>query len=376
MSSYDVNTIKLKQTSSSIANSQQKSEVLLDSFTDYFVSKTGRWYLLLELECASLVFAISLTLASAGSWLAFSFIDLFANALYIGWIAIAFVAIVDYYHHDLNRNTPKRILIYCFFLLQMIIISSTAVLNIIFSLSGAGWEFFWQNLVQDLTMHISYGVFLGGFCLYYIYIKNQWLHKKNSELHYRVQAMQARIHPHFLFNSLNSVVSLITIDPEKAETMLIDLSRLFRASFQELRLVSLKEEITLCEQYLAIEQTRLGDRLRVQWKILATPDMLKRAKIPLLTLQPLLENSLLHGVEKINSNGVILILIEVVEQHVNIVISNPYQPNQEMTSKHRHNGIAVENVKQRLSAYYGSSLKFQIHEGEELYTTIFSYEYD
>lgn len=107
--------------------------------------------------------------------------------------------------------------------------------------------------------------------------------------------MQARIHPHFLFNSLNNVVSLITIDPDKAESMLISLSRLFRASFQELKLVSLHEEIELSKQYLMIEQIRLGERLKVEWKVEIEPLQLKQVTIPLLTLQPLLENSIFMG---------------------------------------------------------------------------------
>ncbi|MFE8306240.1 histidine kinase, partial [Acinetobacter baumannii] len=86
-------------------------------------------------------------------------------------------------------------------------------------------------------------ILLGAFCLRYMYIREQAVLQQHSELNARVQAMQARIHPHFLFNSLNSVVSLIAIDPDKAEQMLIDLSKLFRASFQELKLVTLKEEI-------------------------------------------------------------------------------------------------------------------------------------
>lgn len=99
----------------------------------------------------------------------------------------------------------------------------------------------------------------------------------------------------FLFNSLNNVVSLITIDPDKAESMLISLSRLFRASFQELKLVSLHEEIELSKQYLMIEQIRLGERLKVEWKVEIEPLQLKQVTIPLLTLQPLLENSIFMG---------------------------------------------------------------------------------
>ncbi len=97
-----------------------------------------------------------------------------------------------------------------------------------------------------LVLHLSYGVLIGAFCFRYLYMREQWARQQNSELNARIQAMQARIHPHFLFNSLNTVISLISIDPDKAEQMLLNLSQLFRASFQELKMVSLKDEIELC----------------------------------------------------------------------------------------------------------------------------------
>ena len=184
--------------------------------------------------------------------------------------------------------------------------------------------------------------------------------------------MQARIHPHFLFNSLNTVISLITIDPDKAEQMLLNLSRLFRASFKELKLVRLKDEIELCQHYLAIEQMRLGDRLRVEWKY-DDEVLFSQVQIPLLTLQPLVENSIFHGVEKFLTKSTISILIEVLQNQVNIVITNPY--TQDKINLRQGNGIAVENVKQRLEAYYGRTVIFQTYAGKGIFTTVVQYRY-
>jgi two-component system sensor histidine kinase AlgZ len=205
-----------------------------------------------------------------------------------------------------------------------------------------------------------------------LYIREQAVLQQNSELNARIQAMQARIHPHFLFNSLNSVVSLIAIDPDKAEQMLIDLSKLFRASFQELKLVTLKEEIQLSQQYIAIEQIRLGDRLNVEWNI-QQPLLLDQVKIPLLTLQPLIENSIFHGVEQKIIDAKIGILVEILQNQVNIVITNPFL--QDRIKVREGHGIALENVKQRLKAHFGDSVYFRNYAGNGLFTMVIQYQY-
>lgn len=356
----------------SITNSSKNSEVSYDSFADYFFTKIGRRHLLIELSCASVVFSVVIVLAKAQSWTGFKVFDFINHLLYMLWTVWIFVSIVHIYQQELNKKTQQHVLFYSFILLQLIVITTSSAIHLAYTFGGQGWQDFWLRLLNMLSQHLGYSILLGGFCLHYIYIKNQWLHKKNSELKYRVQAMQARIHPHFLFNSLNSAVSLIAIDPDKAEEMLINLSRLFRASFQELKLVSLAEEIKLCQHYLAIEQIRLGERLNIEWKILAGDIQLLKFRIPLLTLQPLLENSILHGVEKIGQTGTVSILVEVVENQVNIVISNPFQPNSTL-KRREHNGIAVENVRQRLQMYYGKSLKFLSYQGEMTYTTVIQY---
>ena len=339
----------------------------------YFFTKIGQWQHLLELIVASNVLAMVLALAEARSWQALETARVLQYMCFINWVILSFSALVDYFQEFFAKFSQKMALILGFILLQLVVLFTTCAVNIIQYWASHSTDFSEQVLFQGVGLHLSYGILLGAFCMRYLYMREQWLKQQYSELNARIQAMQARIHPHFLFNSLNSVVSLIAIDPDRAENMLISLSRLFRASFQELKLVSLAEEIDLCQQYLSIEKIRLGERLKVEWNIQATPIDLKRVTIPLLTLQPLLENSIFHGVEKILQPSTISVLVEILQNQVSIVITNPYS-NDTIKSK-KGNGIAIENVKQRLKAYYGQTVKFQVYGGVSLYTTVVSYHY-
>lgn len=119
----------------------------------------------------------------------------------------------------------------------------------------------------------------------------------------RLQALQARIRPHFLFNSINAVLSLIRQEPKRAESALEDMAELFRVLMADNReLVPLAREIELCRQYLGLEQLRLGERLKVEWHI---DNMPTDALIPPLVLQPLLENAVYHGIEPRTEPGVV-----------------------------------------------------------------------
>ena len=367
----------------SITNSDSLAEGLIsDSYTkdhqafmdSHFFSRKGNWQYLLELFIASIVLTLLLTLAQAQSWQALELNEVIKYFLYINWVILAFVAFIDLFESKFKKLNPMAASLVGFILLQSIVIVTTTTLNGLFYWGSyfSLQNFSWDVLTNRLALHMSYAFLIGAFCLRYIYVRDEWLKQKNSELNARVQAMQARIHPHFLFNSLNSVVSLIGSDPDKAEQMLIDLSRLFRVSFQELRIVSLREEIELCQQYLAIEKIRLGDRLEVEWNI-EKSDILHKVPIPLLTLQPLLENSIFHGVEKKLIDAKIGVLVEILENQVTIVITNPFIKDKIMLRE--GNGIALENVKQRLRAHFGYSVQFRSHAGNGIFTTVVQYQY-
>lgn len=163
----------------------------------------------------------------------------------------------------------------------------------------------------------------------------------------RLQALQARIRPHFLFNSLNAVLSLVRSDPRRAEHALEDLSELFRALMRENRdLVPLQDEIELTRAYLGLEQLRLGDRLSVEWHIEKMPG---DALIPPLVIQPLVENAVYHGIEPQREPGRISLNIYRSGETVHIVIRNPYAAS---GSHHAGNKLALNNIRERLALHF------------------------
>lgn len=383
MWSCRLSKIKNRQIKQSIANSKAVAEAQVShSFRQnrsepaysYFFSTAGRWQNLAELCVAGNLLAILLALAEAHSWQALSTARVLLFMLYINWVLLSFTAIIERLQPRLQQWGLTALLVFGFVLLQGIIFSTTFILNV-FLFFGQNFTFRGLTLgtaLQGVVLHLSYGGLLGAFCFRYLYIREQWIRQQHSELNARIQAMQARIHPHFLFNSLNSAISLIAVDPDKAEQMLLDLSRLFRASFQELKLVKLQDEIELCQRYLTIEQIRLGKRLHLEWKLL-NPELFSQVQIPLLTLQPLLENSIFHGVEQNLSTSTVSVLVEITHNQVNIVITNPYI--QDKINLRQGHGIAIDNVKQRLMAYYGRAVIFRTFAGDGMYTTVVQYPY-
>ncbi len=162
----------------------------------------------------------------------------------------------------------------------------------------------------------------------------------------RLQALQSRIRPHFLFNSLNAAIALVRTDPLRAELVLEDLSDLFRMIMKDARtLITLEEEITLARQYLAIEGLRLGDRLHVEWQLLRLPPQFK---VPPLLLQPLLENAIRHGIEPNDEPGTIAVRITGVARELIIVVENSYEPREVVPG----NRIALQNIRERLAVLY------------------------
>lgn len=177
----------------------------------------------------------------------------------------------------------------------------------------------------------------------------------------RLQALQARIRPHFLFNSINAVLSLIRSQPKQAEAALEDMADLFRVLMADNRdLVPLAQEIALCRQYLALEKLRLDERLNIAWKI---ENMPPDAMVPPLVLQPLIENAVYHGIEPMGTGGTITIQIYTKQNEVHLLIKNPCR-----AQNHHHNGnkMALKNIKERLTLHFDleATLKISLANGE------------
>ena len=178
----------------------------------------------------------------------------------------------------------------------------------------------------------------------------------------RLQALQARIRPHFLFNSINAVLSLIRSEPKRAERMLEDMAELFRVLMADNRkLTPLEDEVELCRRYLEIEQIRLGDRLVVTWQIDNLP---KAALVPPLILQPLVENAVYHGIEPLDGVGELKIEIQDQGKQFFIRLTNPCQHNSTHINGNR---IAIDNIKERLQLHFDAEASLKADISQEQY---------
>lgn len=197
----------------------------------------------------------------------------------------------------------------------------------------------------QLPRYLLFTFLITAVLLGYFNLRSRALSPALSEA--RLQALQARIRPHFLFNSINAVLSLIRSDPRRAETALEDMADLFRVLMADNRkLVRLEQEVALCRQYLGLEQLRLGERLRVVWHI---ENMPRDALIPPLVLQPLLENAVYHGIEPSSEPGEISVNIYSSRNHVHMVLHNPYRNE---GNHHGGNKMALGNIRERLALHF------------------------
>jgi two-component system sensor histidine kinase AlgZ len=189
----------------------------------------------------------------------------------------------------------------------------------------------------------------------------------------RLQALQARIRPHFLFNSLNAVLSLIRTEPKRAESTLEDLADLFRVLMRDARdVTTLGNELRIGMQYLAIEKVRLGERLQVEWDTNGiSADVLQKATTPSLLLQPLLENAVHYGVEASDQPALIRIAIRRSRDHIELVMSNPYHAHAVSTG----NRMALNNIRERLTLLYDveAQLSTQVLAGQFRVHLVFPY---
>ena len=247
---------------------------------------------------ASELMAIVISLV-AGYFEPFGFERLALTSLFIQWIALTSAALVCQLRGRLNRLPQAWA--------ALSVVALVAFDTLVFSLlaralmswvSAAAMPPLWH---WDILANVLIAAIISGLVMRYFYVQEQLRVKDRAELKSRIQALQSRIRPHFLFNSMNIIATLIRIDPDAAEQAVEDLSSLFRASLKDSGSeVTLAEELALCERYIRIEQLRLGERLGVEWRIELEPESVA---LPLLTLQPLLENAIYHGIQPLTGGG-------------------------------------------------------------------------
>ncbi|MEL0027927.1 MAG: histidine kinase [Perlucidibaca sp.] len=222
-----------------------------------------------------------------------------------------------------------------------------------------------SNEYSAIGRHLLITALFASIFLRYLTLQAQLREREKAALKARLTALQARIQPHFLFNSMNIIASLIAIDPSKAEQAVEDLATLFRASLRDSADVSLAEELELCRRYANIEQLRLGDRMTIHWHI---PTGVESVRIPLLTLQPLLENAIRHGVELSATHCDIMLAVQISADAVAITLSNPLA-----AERRAGNQMSVRNVSERLRARFGPQATLSAAEENGFFVTRLSY---
>lgn len=309
--------------------------------------------------------AFVLVLAGAGNngdpWT-----DLSLVSLFVQWVALSSAALLCYLRRWLRPlgNRRAALLGYALLLLVTWVLSEAA-----FWLVGTYSVFSQSDSVhlEFLARNLAISAIVSALMLRYFYVQYQWKRNLEAESEARFAALQARIRPHFLFNSMNTIASLTRTNPELAEHAVEDLADLFRVTLGEGRqLVTLEDEMANVRRYLNIERLRLGDRLAVKWDVEALPPDLP---IPALTLQPLLENAIYHGIEPLAGGGIIRVRGVLLDRGAQIEIDNP-RPSAGGSSR-RGTQTALDNVRQRLQTAFGGN-GVEVQETPEHYRVILS----
>lgn len=351
-----------------LIDTEEKSNILEDHF---FLPDLCSAQSVFVVVLVSELLAIVLVLAS-GSLLPFNWEKLALTSLFVQWVALSSAAVLCRARQWLRMKSAAFAAIISFGLVLLVTLVFSVLAQWVLSdpvelARGA------SPATIEVGKNLLIAAIIGGLVLRYFYVQEELNAKQRSELEHRLQALQSRIRPHFLFNSMNSIASLIETDPETAETVVEDLSQLFRASLNEVgNMVSFQQELDLCQRYMNIESLRLGNRLKVEWDI---NDNSKGVSIPLLTLQPLLENAVYHGIQPIAEGGVIKIEAEVIGKRMEIVVSNSYIPDLNEKSVNG-NRMALDNIKHRLSVLYGEDAKLKIIPGDTTYKVVIGFPAD
>ena len=312
-----------------------------------FCTPRATLVLILIVELTALV----LTLARQNQQVDFS-ADLTRTSFFLLWVALGGAALLCGAKQQLVRFNVARGSAMVFAIITAVI-ALVSWFALYLGRTGAVYamglyDLFPHNADVFLLRNIAIGLVVTAVVLRYFYVTHEWRRNVEMQAAARVHALQARIRPHFLFNSMNTIAALTRSNPVLAEQAVQDLADLFRANLNEQRnILRLEEELEVAHIYQRIEELRLGDRLRVLWNVEALP---QNALVPGLTLQPLLENAIYHGIEPRQDGGTVTVTGEVSGDLITIVVRNPVGSEARRTTG---NQLALTNIRERLMLMYG-----------------------
>ena len=285
------------------------------------------------------------------------------NAFFILWVVLVSSGLLCWITRSHSRVLIERFALIAF-LVSMALILAVSLLVV----SYASWAELrdWLAYLEPLLFilrNLGIGFIATLLFVRYLVLRRKWQVQVLAESETRIEALQARIHPHFLFNTLNTISSLIHDRPDEAERATMDLADLLRSGLSERSRHSLGEELELVRGYLRIEQLRLGDRLTVDWQL--ADDLPLDVELPALLLQPLVENAVVHGIARLPAGGVLRIEGDRDRRgRVHFVVENPV-PDDAEGQPGSGNRMALDNVRQRLDLAWdeGARLKTRREDG-------------
>lgn len=329
---------------SAIPASTVRQEVEVESFLPDFCQPRMVFAVVLISELLAVVFAL-VRVPDGPFWPSLGFISLFVQ-----WLGLTGAALLCVARPRLARlrvaeasATVFALLMLntaVFSLLAVEVAGGEAVLGIVPGLPASSWTFLLRN--EAICVIVT------ALLLRYFYVSHEWRRHVRAETRSRIEALQARMRPHFLFNTMNTIAALTRSEPATAERAVEDLADLLRATLKASdRPVCFAEELELTRVYARIEALRLGERLRIDWDVGGVPP---NARIPSLTLQPLLENAIYHGIEPLPAGGAVAVRGRVDGGQLVITLSNPVDPEAAARPGHRQ---ALDNLRERVRLAYG-----------------------
>lgn len=294
---------------------------------------------------------VLLHVLALGALATFEWRVLATASLFVQWNTLVCAALICRFRRLMQGLGPAFATTVCLGMVVAVCIASSAIVYRFYPLllPGAG------SLGDWILRNSLLALMLAAIVLRYSYLQQRVVVQQRSALQLRLDALQARIRPHFLFNTLNSIASLITVQPERAEKAIEDVAELFRAALHaEERESSLGRECRLCELYLGIEALRFEKRLRVSWDLDKTLDS---APLPALLIQPLVENAVYHGIAQCPEGGTIAIRSWAEDGFLNVEVRNPVANTASIPAGSGQQ-MAQDNIRERLEAQYGSAASF------------------
>ncbi|MEP6633069.1 MAG: histidine kinase [Luteimonas sp.] len=281
------------------------------------------------------------------------------------WLALAVSVLLCVSRRTLSTLPHRTGALLAVALATVVAAMASAIVHGLFASSvdaaaNSAWPGFWRFVGGSAAIV----ALITALALRYFYVIDGWQAQVGANARAEADALQARIRPHFLFNSMNMIASLLRSDPVVAERAVLDLSDLFRAALGagEGR-STLAEEVELAERYLAIEQLRLGDRLQIAWR--KSEPLPWTLAMPRLVLQPLLENAVLHGISRLPAGGTVTIELTADEATLDLLVRNPALPPETASLLHGA-GHAQRSIGHRLAYAFGPRARMTAgwHDGE------------